>query len=106
MIFWRPFILRDTDLIHHFPFLMTFSDLEIHVTLSVFFIMSELIMIIFMLDLVLPLGLGVLLESKVGRYPSDEITCWRLTPVFYIFLGCPRGICFYTESRDPESATS
>jgi hypothetical protein len=29
-----------------------------------------------------------------GGLPSDEITCWRLTPVVYIFLGCPRGICF------------
>ena len=45
-------MLRDTDLIHHFPFLMTFSDLEIHVTLRVLFIMSDLVMIIFMLDLV------------------------------------------------------
>ena len=61
--------------------------------------MSDLIMIIFLLDMVSPLGLGVRLESKVGGYPSDEITCWRLTPVVYIFLGCPRGICFlYRES--------
>ena len=34
-----------------------------------------------------PLSLGVLLESKVGGYPSDEITCWRLMPVVYIFSG-------------------
>ena len=53
-----------------------------------------------MLDLVSPLVLGVRLESKVGGYPSDEITCWRLTPVVYIFLGCPHGIYFsHGESR-------
>ena len=32
-----------------------------------------------------PLGLGVRLESKVGGYLSDEITCWRLTPVVIYF---------------------
>jgi hypothetical protein len=80
--------------------------LELPVTLRVLFIYVRPYYDYYMLDLVSPLGLGVRLESKVGGYPSDEITCWRLTPVVYIFLGYPRGSYFCTESRDPESATS
>ena len=37
------------------------------------------------------LGLGVRLESKVGGYPSDEITCWRLTPVVIFFSRSSEG---------------
>ena len=46
---------------------------------------------IIILDLVSPLGLGVCLESKVGGYPSDEITCWRLTPVDIYFFRSSEG---------------
>jgi hypothetical protein len=73
---------------------MIYCYLEIPVTLRVLFIYVRPYYDFYMLDLVSPLGLGVRLESKVGGYPSDEITCWRLTPVVYIFLGCPRGIYF------------
>jgi hypothetical protein len=38
-----------------------------------------------------PLGLGVRLESKVGGSPSDEITCWRLTPVVIYFSRSSEG---------------
>jgi len=48
-------------------------------------------MFIFILHLESPLGLGVRLESKVGGFPSDEITCWRLTPVVYIFFRASQG---------------
>ena len=43
------------------------------------------------LDLVSPLGLGVCLESKVGGYLSDEITCWRLTPIVIFFSRSSEG---------------
>ena len=79
---------------------MIYCYLEIHVTLRALFIYVRPYYDFYMFDLVSPLGLGVRLESKVGGYPSDEITCWRLTPVVYIFLGCPRGIYFsHGESR-------
>ena len=38
-----------------------------------------------------PLGLGIHLESKVGGYPSDEIACWRLTPVVLYFSRSSEG---------------
>ena len=46
---------------------------------------------IIILDLVSPLSLGVRLESKAGGYPSDEITCWRLTPVDIYFSRLSEG---------------
>jgi hypothetical protein len=53
-----------------------------------------------------PLGLGVRLESKVGGYPSDEITCWRLTPVVYIFFRSSEGhLLARPERRGPEQPT-
>ena len=61
--------------------LMAYSYLEIPTTLRVVFFQVRPYYVYFILDLVSPLGLGVRLESKVGGYPSDEITCWRLTLV-------------------------
>ena len=64
---------------------MADSYLEILTTLRVVFFHVRPYYVYFMLDLVSPLGLGVRLESKVGGYPSDEITCWHLTPVVIYF---------------------
>ena len=63
---------------------MTHSHVEMLLTtlrVVFFYVIYYYVYVYYLLDLVSPLGLGVRLESKVGGYPSDEITCWRLTPV-------------------------
>ena len=63
-------------------------------------------MLIFRSYLESPLGLGVRLESKVGGFPSDEITCLRLTPVVYIFFRSSQGhLLSRSEHRGTESPT-